>query len=239
MTAPGIPPVLPGTVKQPTDRLEQRVAALEKQLAEYQRKDLKNAVVGQGGIFRATLEAGGIDVLRIGPGQALFGSKQVMRLNDMQGHPTYQHDELAGYGLSAPGMSFPMIRTATGSGLFAATSGAETTAAQAATFFYNPCQNVAGTLYALTTMNGTTFSVSNYSYRISVTDGTTTLFSSSTTVNGAVVLNKMILLPADFINKQSVRVNLLVTPTANDFFIFDGASYGGSKSLYDNNPTTH
>jgi hypothetical protein len=240
VTAPSnVPPVQPGTVTRPVTSLEQRVAALERQLAEYQRKDLKNAVVGQGGTFRATLQAGGIDVLRIGPGQPEFGSKQVMRLNDMQGHPTYQHDELAGYGLSAPGLSFPMIRTATGSGFFNAIAGTETNIAQAGTFFYNPCQNVAGTIYPLTTRNGATFSVSNYSYRLSATDGTTTIFSTSSTVSGAFVMGKMVLLPADFINKQNVTVNLLITATANDFFFFDGASYGGSKSLYDINPSAH
>jgi hypothetical protein len=181
----------------------------------------------------------GIPAVSIAPGSALYGNKQQMRINDLSGHAMLLTDESAGYGLSAPIFTVPMLRYTYGGGLFSVASGVESMAAQAATFFYNPCQNIGGLIYPMTTANGGTFSVANYTYRVTATDGVTTVASSPVTVSGAVFINRTVLLPSSFMNAQNISVNLLVNPTATVFFIVDVASYGASKAFYDANPATH
>lgn len=228
MTFPNVPP---GVIFPPITALEQRITALEAKLDAVSRRDLTNAVVGQGGTFRATLEAGGVDVLSIKPGLPQFGSKQQMTLRDGQGHATYRTDELAGYGLSTPLYSYTMGVTFEGSNATTNAAGVEVKVAECPAAFYNPA------VYAralVTIPNGV-----NWSYRFIVVDGAgTSVNSTSSSVSNSQYVQKALLLPPSFMDNQTTKLQLLITPaTATGFTVFPGVCVGAAKSFYDAFPS--
>jgi hypothetical protein len=100
-----MPPVLPGTVSKPQERLEQRVAELENRLAEFMRRDLSNSVVGQGGRFRAVYSDGTESILI---GLDPFTGKQKIRINDPAGNVLIESDTDAGWGFRRPIVFVPL-----------------------------------------------------------------------------------------------------------------------------------
>jgi hypothetical protein len=177
--------------------------------------------------------------LTIRPGAATYGSKQQLRINDLSGNAMLQTDESAGYGLSAPIVTMPLPPLFGGGGFFSVPAGTEVAIAQLAAIFYNPSIQVTGTFTVLTTANGSTFSVTNFDYRVLVTDGTTTISSSTTTGSGAQFFTRRLLLPANFMNEQGVTVQVLVKPVSTAFFVIAGEVSGGSKAVYDADVGSH
>lgn len=227
MTFPNLPP---GVIFPPITALEQRITALEAKLDAVSRRDMTNAVVGQGGTFRATLEVGGVDVLSIKPGLPQYGSKQQMALRDGQGNAMYRTDELAGYGLSAPRYTYPMGVTFEGSNAPTNAAGVEVKVAECSAPFYNPA------VYAralVTTPNGL-----NWTYRFIVTDGVTSVNSTVSSVSNSQYVQKSLLLPPGFMDNQSTKLQLLITPaTASPFTVFPGTCEGTTKAFYDAFPS--
>lgn len=223
MTFPNLPP---GVIFPPMTALEQRVNALEAKLDAVSRRDMTNAVVGQGGTFRATLEAGGVDVLSIKPGLPEYGSKQQMRMGDGQGHTTYRTDELAGYGLSAPLYNYSMSVTFEGTTSANNAAGVEVRVAEYTGPFYNP----ALAARALVNMpNGV-----SWAYRFVATDGATVVTSTSSTLVSSQYTQKILLLPANFIDNIATKLQLFVNPSvAGATVVYPGSCVGAAKAYYD------
>lgn len=153
MTA-SFPPVRPGTAQQPQDSLSQRVARLEKALAETQRKDLSNAHIGFGSNFHASLDpSSGIDVMSIKPGNPVYGNRQRLALNDINGLEMYGTDELAGYGLANPSFSYQMAGYEPLAPNIPTTAGTALPVAEGEAFTYNPAWDVALRLRIQTGVN--------------------------------------------------------------------------------------
>jgi hypothetical protein len=100
-----IPTHLPGTVSKPRVSLEQRLADVEARLDELARKDLSNAVVGQGGRFRAVYNDGTESILI---GLDPVSGKQKIRISDPAGNVLIESDTDAGWGFKRPIVNLPM-----------------------------------------------------------------------------------------------------------------------------------
>lgn len=219
-------PVQPGVVTPDQNRVEQRIARVQRQADELQRRNLANARVGQGGRFSASLSAIGPDVLAIAPGAPVYGSRQVLRLNDIAGSPVFQHDELAGYGLSAPIYTYfmaPIPGTTS-------TVGVEAAFATSEPFVYNPAW------FSKVLVRNMLGAATSWSVRFKVSaPGQADIYSSAATfTGGATFLSRCVLLPAVFMNYQNVIGSWVATPNGTGSIdVWPLASAGRSKAFYD------
>lgn len=221
MTYPVIPP---GVVVPPTTALEQKVNELERKVNELTRRDLSNVVVGQGGTFRATLTAGGVDVISIKPGSPTYGSKQQMTLRDQAGNAMYRTDELAGYGLSAPIYTYFMAPIQIPANL---TAGVEGDVVRSDATPYNPGW------YSMVLFRNFV-GITSLDVRFQATDGNLTVTSSTQTIGGPTFVAKAILLPASFMDGQNVTARWYakanITGTVECMPI---TSLGAARARYD------
>jgi hypothetical protein len=251
MTSPDIPVVRPGTVAQPDQGLVDRIAQLERIVDELQRRDMRNATVGQGGTFRGFFDNGqlaftfgkdrldgvrkakfywpstGNEAFQIGPGNLSVGEAEQMRFRDQAKHNLFATDGIAGYGLAEPSFQY-LLCSIYGLNWV---SGVEQVAARADAFFYNPA------VFSMIQVRNYAGGVTALSGRLRVTNGETgeTVTSSSTAASGANnTLRRIVLLPANFINAQNSYVEWLITPTGSGTAdVWPRMCKGTSKSFYD------
>lgn len=244
MTA-SFPPVRPGHTEQPQDALSQRVAALEKLVAETARKDLSNARIGFGSNFRASLSPGGPDVMSIKPGNPAYGARQRLALNDANGVEMYGTDELAGYGLSVPSFSLPMSGYEVLASPMPSTAGTALPVAEGENFTYNPCWDVALRLRIQTGANAATM-VFVFTWKNVFTQNI--IYTTSITINtGANVINIGnierigLLTAADMSSLVFCSVACYATAGASTTNVqaFPYLSFGASKAWYDGQPGLH
>jgi hypothetical protein len=170
----------------------------------------------------------GTPAISVKPGLPKYGSKQQMALYDLAGNVVYRTDESAGYGLSAPLYNYTLGVLFAGTSSASNTSGTEVAVAESATPFYNPA------IYARALVTMPT--AVTWSARFIVTDGTTTVTSSSISLTASQYVQKVLLLPSNFIGIQNTKLQLLVTPgTTGSTVVYPGVCGGVSKSFYDIN----
>jgi hypothetical protein len=170
----------------------------------------------------------GTTALSVRPGLPQFGSKQQMVLRDLGGNITYATDEAAGYGLAAPLYNYTLQVLFAGTSSASNAAGVEVVVADCSTPFYNP---VVFARALLPMPNGVTWSA-----RFVVTDGTTTVTSSTSNFTGSGYVRKILLLPSNFISNQGTKLQLLVNPgTAGSTVVYPGTCVGAPKSFYDVN----
>lgn len=123
-----IPPVKPGTVAQPDQGLIDRVRELERIVDELQRRDMRNATVGQGGTFRGLYDNGnaafsfgrnkvdgvrkstlyypstGKEAFQVGPGNPNVNPPELeqLRIRDQSNNVVFGTDGVAGFGFVEP-----------------------------------------------------------------------------------------------------------------------------------------
>jgi hypothetical protein len=170
----------------------------------------------------------GIAALSIKPGSPTYGSKQQMVMRDLAGNVVYRTDESAGYGLSAPFYHYFLSVQFEGTSSASNTAGTEYAVAESPTPFYNPalwCRAL------LTMPTGVTWTA-----RFLVTDGTTTVSSTSTSYTNSAYVTKILLLPSNFMSNPNTKLQLLVKPgTTGSTVVYPGVCSGASKAFYDAN----
>lgn len=257
-----IPTVRPGAVSPGAQNLAERVKQLEKQLAEMQRRDLSRANIGQGGRLRGLYGNGNESVLfgvdpddgankatikysdgqgafSVAPGLADYGGKEQLRMNDLNGKAIFITDEVAGYGISHPGLSYGIWgREELQPGNSAGTA---VTMIEGHNAVYNPVWFVVARMRLAHTIAGT----SSVSMFLELRDGATVVTTSGTQVEAvtgvvfaARTFQKMVLIPAGYMS-QGLTMNLRVhTPTPADFNVtgYPLQSKGASKAFFDLNP---
>jgi hypothetical protein len=174
--------------------------------------------------------ATGAPALALKPGKPIYGSKQQMSMYDLAGNVMYRTDESAGYGLSAPLYNYQLSVTWLGTSSASNSANVEVVVAECPTPFYNPAIWARG---LITMPNAIPWSA-----RFAVTDGNTTVTSTTSNITGgSASVQKVMLLPANFIANQSTKLQLFVTPTAAGSTVtYPGTCVGVSKSTYDLNP---
>lgn len=246
-----VDPTRPGVVYQSQDYLEQRVRRLEEVVDELSKKDLTNATVGQGGRFRGVYATGseafvfgkdsrdginkarinytdGTAAFQIGPGNPNSNppEQEQMRLNDQQGKRMFATDGIAGYGLAEPSFQHLLCPIY---GL-AWVAGVEQVAARAFTFLYNAA------LYTEVQVRNFAGGVTAVTGRVIVTNGDgSQVVSSSTPASGANNnFRRVVLLPADFMNSQNLKVEWAMTTTGSGTMdVWPRVCRGVTKSFYD------
>lgn len=257
-----IPTVRPGAVAPDAGNTAQRIKKLEGQLAEQQRRDLSRANIGQGGRLRglygngseavlfgvdpddgankATIKySDGTGAFSIAPGLPAYGSKEQIRMNDINGKPIFITDEVAGYGISHPGLGYPVWgREELAPG---ASSPAAVTVIEGTNSVYNPVWFVAARMRCGHSIAGT----STVNFYLEIRDGGTVVATSSVqaeVVTGVVFairsFARMCVIPAERIGNQLTAFVKAYTTTPADFGItaYPQWSSGTSRAFYDYNP---
>ncbi len=240
----------PGSVPQPNERLEQRIKKLEGIIEDMQRRDLSHATVGQGGRLRGLYKDGteafsygtdpvdgqnrmiqryttGQTAIRITPGAALYGGAEQMVIQELSGKRVLATDDVAGYGIVEPSFANPMVPIP---GLNMV-NGVEQKVATCKAFFYQAafwCELLCTNFNVMTQV----------SVRLSLSDGVTTFFSSSSgPFGGGATHTRFISIPAAFINKQNVELAWLATSTGSGTMTVAGTrNHGISRALFNLNP---
>lgn len=244
------PSYRPGPVNQPDTGVNERIARLEALVDELQRRDMNRATVGQGGTFRGYYDNGqlaftfgediddgvrkvrinypstGLQALQIGPGNAAVNEAEQFQLRDQSNKKMFATDGIAGYGLAEP--SFQHLLAA----IYGLNwvSGTPQVAAQANSFFYNPA------LFSTIQVRNFAGGVTAMAGKLRVTDGNGTFVESSTTpaVGANTLLQRIVLLPASFMNAQNCKAEWIMTPTGSGTAdCWPRTCRGVSKSYYD------
>lgn len=240
----------PGSVPPNNDDLAKRLREVERRLDEMSRRNLDNATVGQGGRIRGLYKDGtqafaygtdpadgqnrmlmhyttGDTAIRITPGSPLYGAAEQLVIKDLANHRILGTDELAGYGIVEPIFANPMVPIP-GLNMVA---GVEQKVATCKAFFYQAAYWSDLLCTNFVTMTGV-------SCRLSLSDGTTTFFSSATTPAGnGSTHGRFISIPSDFINKQNVELAWLATTTGSGTMAVAATrSHGISQALFVANP---
>lgn len=219
-----------GPYAPPADRVERKLDSANARMDALQNRTLRNSLVGQGGSFRGTVEDGGASVIELGKGSPFYGSKQVMKMRDIGGKLMYQHDEVAGYGLSAPLYGYPMYLVPGVS----AVAGVASEFARAEAFVYNAVWYVKILVRNMTGL-ATSWSIVFKASAPGLPDVTSTPFTY--VGGGATYMNRFLLLPIEYMNAQSVIGQILATP--NNTGAIDTwpiVSAGRTRAYWDFNP---
>jgi len=252
-------PIAPGQVSQPIDRLEQEVRELRRMVEELSRKDLSNAQVGQGGRLRAMYAngtealqvgkdpvdgnnkfrvgySGGTTAIGIGPGAAAYGGQETMVIRDLANNPVMGTDELAGFGLSHPGLCYPIapVFEATPSAGQTYTAGVEQSVAVGGFMFYHPV------LWFKGLIRGSV----NWTLRCVVRDpsGTVVATSSSTpTQANNQYYERMVALPQSAVCAQnySAEIWINVATTTTSISCYPQPTVGTTLAYYNIRTDTH
>jgi len=218
-----------GQYKPSSDRVERKLDDANARMDALQNRTLRNSIVGQGGSFRGTVVDGGANVIEIGKGSEFYGSKQVMKMRDIGGRLMYQHDEVAGYGLSAPLYGYPMY---TIPGVSAA-SGVASEFARSEAFIYNSVWYVKVLIRNMTGL-ATSWSVVFKASSPGLPDFTTSAFVYT---GGATYMTRFLLLPVEYMNAQTVTGQILATPNNTGALeVWPVVSAGRYKAYWDSNP---
>lgn len=223
------PAVQPGVIAPPMDTAEKRVKKLERRQDSQANKDLSNAIVGQGSSFRATVVDGGSNVMELSKGLPVYGNKQVMKMRDLGGKLVYQHDEVAGYGLSAPLYGYPMY-TIPG---VSSTAGIEAEFARSEAFVYN------AVWYVKVLIRNMTGAATSWSIAVKVSAPSLpdVISSPITFTGGAAYFQRFLLLPIAYMNVQSAIAQVLATPNGTGAIeVWPVVSAGRYKAYWDYNP---
>lgn len=246
-----VDPVRPGVVPTPNRSMEDRVSALERALEAQNRKDMTNSTVGQGGTFRGFYDTGGVmftfgadkdddgirkvrinyalsgrKAMQIGPGNPKVEEPEQLQILDQAGNKVFATDGVAGYGLAEPSFSYPMYSVP---GLNYV-NGVEQAATICQAFFYNPG------VWAQIFVRAFTGTITALSARLRVTNGQgETVVSSAQGAMGAnSFAQRIVLLPANFINNQNAKAEWLITSTgAGTAEVWIRMCKGTSKFFYD------
>jgi hypothetical protein len=246
-------PTAPGSVPPPMDDTARRIAALERRVDELTRRDLSNAQVGQGGRLRGLYSNGqeafqfGLDpvdgvnkslirysngtrAIGVGAGAAAYGSQEQLSIFDLAGNGVLVTDEVAGYGLSHPSLSYLLGQNFAGSG-GAVPAATETAVLEGYSILYNP----AVLFRALVRTTGT------WTARFVLMDGAGVIQTSTTataTQTDNQYVNKMISVPEEAIAQLGWSLRLLVTSSAGLATVnaYPLRSVGVSQAYYLQNP---
>lgn len=237
------PAVQPGVTSPPMDSSEKRVKRLQKQQDALANRDLSNSIVGQGSTFRATVVDGGSNVIRIGKGAAAYGSRQTMVMRDISNKVSYALDELAGYGLSHPSLTYQLTGVESQGPALPTTVGAGALIATGSAYCYNPAWHIQARLRFANGAAAATAIVTATWRRI---DGTvigtaSQTFSIGSNVFTVPTFERMMLLAAvDMGARISVELKVHVN-TGPDLSVqaFPFLSTGISMALYDLLPSLH
>ncbi|MEC3974730.1 hypothetical protein [Amycolatopsis sp. H20-H5] len=160
------------------------------------------------------------------------GGQKTSKLYDQSGHIMWGTDEVAGYGLSEPTLSYGMSTEIAGNGNQSMGVNTENTVMVGGVQAYNPAVLCSITIYTL---------ITNYDFRVTAQSGATTVSTSITTgLNSTSAITKMLLLPATFMNAP-VTLRALVTPrsASGTAWVSCSGAYGIGKGYYDLNPGLH
>jgi hypothetical protein len=246
-----IPPVRPGTLSQPDTGVNDRIADLERVVAELQRKDMNRATIGQGGTFRGFYDNGqlaftfgkdvddgvrkakhywpstGTEAFQIGPGNPNAGEAEQMRFKDQSGKILFGTDGVAGYGFVEPLLDYTMYPIA---GLNYV-AGVPQVACQAQSFFYNAAlwsqilvRNFTGTITSITLQ---------LQLRHSNTDIPAVQSSTATSVVANSTIRKIIAVPQAYISSQFTYAEWLLTANGTGTVdVFPRMNRGVSRAFY-------
>jgi hypothetical protein len=258
-----IPTYIPGAVAPSADDTAQRIKALERTVAELTRKDLSRANIGQGGRLRGLYGNGsesvlfgvdpedganksqirysdGVPAFAVSPGLPAYGSREQLRLNDLNGVPIFITDEVAGYGISHPGLTYIMSgREELAPG---ASSGAAVTVMEGGNQVYNPVWYVVARMRIGHNIAGT----STVNFFLEIKSGSTVVATSSIQsepVTGVIfairTFIRMCAIPAEYIARGLSATVKAYATTPADFGVMASCleSRGASRSFFDLNPT--
>jgi hypothetical protein len=182
----------------------------------------------------------GLTAFSVAPGSPTYGSKEQLTLRDLSGKPMFVTDEVAGYGISHPGLAYPVWgREELQPGNSAPNA---VIVAEGHNAVYNPVWFVSVRLRLAHSIAGT----SSVSVFLELRDiGNTVLATSSTVVipvTGVVFLastfSKMCVIPESSMANGVTAFVKVHTPTPSDFGVtaYPIQSKGTSRALYDYNP---
>lgn len=251
-------PIAPGQVSQPVTVIEQEVRELRRMVEELSRKDLSNANVGQGGRLRGLYANGaeafqfgkdpvdgqnkarigyssGITAVGIGPGASAYGGQETLVIRDLAGGAVFGTDELAGFGLSHPGLAYPIGVSFEGSGV-SLTAGTEYILASGGFMFYHPALWVKGLIRA--------GNADTWTMRINVTDPSGAQVATSTitpTQTASQYFERLIALPQSAVCAQNYGLNILVKPgvTTSAILCYPQTPMGTTLSYYNARTDAH
>lgn len=252
----------PGSVPPPSDDMAKRLAALERRVDELSRKNIDRSTVGQGGVIRGLYKNGneaflfGVDpddganksqikysdgqvAFSVAPGAAVYGGKEQLRINDLNGRAIMVTDEVAGYGLSHPGFAYPVWgREELQPGNSAPNA---VTVAEGHNQVYNPVWYVTARMRLVHNIVGT----STVNFFLEIRSGSTVIATSgiqAEAVTGSVIVARsfirMCAIPANYIaSGLSARIQAY-TATPSDFgvTVYPLESKGTSRAFYDLSP---
>lgn len=267
MTLP-LPANLDGPVPPMGRALEQRQRATADRVEELARKDLSNGNVSQGSKLRVLHNNGNQAVimgtdpvtkenrtqihyetgqvgLSMKPGAAIYGGKHQLGLFDTSGKAMFATDEVAGFGVSAPGYTYGFWGWDNFSAGMPTSLATATTIAEGTNFVYTPTWFVNTRVQA---NNGATSFTLNLFYQQLSGDGVSANSGVVSQVIGANSINiinvpKVLQLRAIDMNK-STKMQLKAYVTGSDATLthlqaFPLQSSGTSQALWDLNPSFH
>lgn len=237
---------------QSADPLINRINDLQRQIDALSRQSKYPFSIGHDGLTDFAVTPDPADpngdarvVIGNGAGGTVFESYystiyngKAAKLNDLQGVSMWQHDELAGYGLSKPAMAYPMA------GREELDFSTATSAATAAKYAvgYNYVYNPAIQVWIRLRCRNTTASTFHFWFEAVLGSDTYASSESTVTVGANTVtafyLSKVILLPAEAMGKAvEMRVRGWNSSGSNALTTaYPEMCRGSAKSFYDDNP---
>lgn len=264
----GIPPVAPGVVTPSLSSTEAKFAEQRRRLEAVTRRDLSNAGVGAGGRLRMYYKDGtrgvlmgtdptdgankvrldydtGVNAMSLQPGAAVYGGRTQMRLRDLAGASFVATDEVAGFGLAHPSLSYPIASFEPIAAGMPTTQATAAVLAQGVNYVYNPTWVVGGRIRV---QNGATGFTLNAFLHVVCADGTVidssvTSTAIATNVFQIVNFDKMVLMRAADMGRQAVA-EIRIYRTGSDATLTAATAYvprslGVSQAYYEANPGAH
>lgn len=259
-----IPAYRPGAVAPGVENTAQRIKQLERQLAEIQRRDLSRANIGQGGRLRGVYGNGneavlfGVDPddganksqIRYGSGDVAFSvapglytPDEQLTMFDTNGAPLMITDELAGYGISHPSLSYNLYgREELQPG---ATVGTAVIHAEGWAAMYNPVLHVATRVRIVHSTAGTDnllafLEIRDMGQNLLVTSSTQTIPATGSVIFAA-TFERMCVIPASSIGRRLIARVCAYSAAPANFAVtmYPLMSIGISQAGYDLYPTLH
>jgi hypothetical protein len=249
-----IPPVRPGTVAQPDQGLIDRVRELERVVDELQRKDMRNATVGQGGTFRGLYDNGnaafsfgrnkddgirkstlywpstGKEAFQIGPGNQNINPPELeqMRFRDQANNILFGTDGVAGYGFVEPLLAYPQYAIP---GLNYV-AGVAQQATECQNFFYNAA------IWSTIRVRAFTGTITSVSVQLRLRHSNADIAPVVSSITSGVAANsavrKAVAVPEEYISAQFTFCDWWITANGNGTVeVWPIMSRGISRTFYD------